>query len=75
MSLTVSLLCRLTSQPKGNDDDDSAPVNSDRAPLSLTGLGALTGAELRAKWVEFIDKLELFLMQHSSNAFDQGGWW
>ena len=63
-----------TSQSNGDDDGDTqsnSPVKSDRAPLYLTGLGALTGAELREKWVEFADKLELFLMQHSS-AFDQG---
>ena len=56
------------------DVQSNGPVKSDRAPLSLTGLGPLTVEELREKWVEFVDKLELFLMQHSSssNAFDQG---
>jgi len=54
-----------------NSTQSNGPVKLDRAPKSLTGLGALTGPELREKWTEFVDKLELFLMQHSSD-FDQG---
>ena len=65
-----------TSISQSNSDEvngaqSNGPVKSDRAPGSLTGLGALTGPELREKWTEFVDKLELFLMQHSSD-FDQG---
>ena len=65
-----------TSILQSNTDEvncaqSNGPVKSDRDHRSLTGLGALTGPELREKWTEFVDKLELFLMQHSSD-FDQG---
>ena len=70
-----TVFLRTSISQSNNDEVNSAqsngPVKSDCAPRSLTGLGALTGPEVREKWTEFVDKLELFLMQHSSD-FDQG---